>query len=163
VISKRLWVAQAVWLSVLCSASCCPTPPAVALAMGGGGGDGGGLDGTIPATEWCQMRARPNTASTEPSKSYAQAPQPMTIDQPANALRGAPMLVATADGLRPIVMVKPGWLRGDGRRRRPGRPFDHPGTRRNAQPTGEMIHFVSRLLPEPVEIAHMLRELAARA
>jgi hypothetical protein len=82
VISKRLWVAQAVWLSVLCTASCCPTPPAVALAMGGGGGDGGGLGGTIPATEWCQMRARPNnTASTEPSKSYAQAPQPMTIDQ----------------------------------------------------------------------------------
>jgi hypothetical protein len=42
----------------------------------------------------------------------------MTLDQLANALRGmprgAPMLVATADGLRLIVMVKPGWLRGDG-------------------------------------------------
>jgi hypothetical protein len=42
----------------------------------------------------------------------------MTIDQLAHALRGmprsAPMLVATADGLRSIAMVRPGWLRGDG-------------------------------------------------
>jgi hypothetical protein len=47
-----------------------------------------------------------------------EAPRPMAIDQLANALRGmprsAPMLVATADGLRSIAMVRPGWLRGDG-------------------------------------------------
>jgi hypothetical protein len=55
----RLWIAQVVWLSVLCSASCCPASPAVALAASAGGGNGGGLGGTIPATEWCQMRARP--------------------------------------------------------------------------------------------------------
>jgi hypothetical protein len=28
-------------------------------------------------------------------------------------LRSAPMLVATVDGLRPIVLVRPAWLRGD--------------------------------------------------
>ena len=42
----------------------------------------------------------------------------MTLDQLARALRGmprsAPMLVATTEGLRPIVGVRPGWLRNDG-------------------------------------------------
>lgn len=71
-VSMRLWVAQAVWLSVLCSAACCPTPPSVALADAGGG-NGGGLGHTIPATEWCSLRAQPkvNTALTEPEKAKA--------------------------------------------------------------------------------------------
>jgi hypothetical protein len=42
----------------------------------------------------------------------------MTLDQLARALRGTPrearMLVATTDGLRPIVLVRSGWVRGDG-------------------------------------------------
>jgi hypothetical protein len=63
----------------------------------------------------------------------------MTLDQLANALRGmprgAPMLVATADGLRLIVMVKPGWLRGDGT---PG----HEG--------GQAVYSITLELGEPV-------------
>jgi hypothetical protein len=42
----------------------------------------------------------------------------MTLDQLANALRhmprNAPMLVETPDGLRPIRMVRAGWVREDG-------------------------------------------------
>jgi hypothetical protein len=78
----RFWVAQAVWLSVLCSASCCPTPPAVALADAGGG-NGGGLDGTIPATEWCsEMRARatlPKVSTASPAARPGTAAASLTV------------------------------------------------------------------------------------
>lgn len=91
-ISMRLWAAQAVWLSVLCSAACCPAPPAVALADSGGG-NAGGLGHTIPATEWCSMNAqqRAHMASTEPEKlnspykASTPTPQPMPLDQLAQA------------------------------------------------------------------------------
>ena len=88
----RRWVAPAVWLSVLCSVACCPTPPAVALADSGGG-NGGGLGHTIPATEWCSLSAqqRAHLASTEPEtlngpwEGPVQIPQQMILYQLARA------------------------------------------------------------------------------